>query len=292
MHNIFTSVITALVTPFANDRIDFASLDKIMAHQIAGGIKSVIIAGSTGEGTSLEAQEYQELIKASVAYSNNLNIIVACNHSSTTKAIEMAKQAEKLGAAGLMLTIPYYSKPTQEGLCRHFTALHQATNLPIMLYSVPSRTGVDFSDQTIFKLCELERIVAFKDAGSDLARPLRIFHKIADRLKLLAGDDALALAFNAQGGSGLVSVASNLVPQRIVEIQNLWLQNNQAAALSKHSKLLPLYKALCLETNPVAIKHAMETLRLCSREVRPALCELSSANELLLAAALENIFKD
>jgi 4-hydroxy-tetrahydrodipicolinate synthase len=288
MRNVFSNVITALVTPFANGNIDFDSLDKIINYQIINNIKSIVVAGSTGEGTSLNSQEYQELIRVSVTYSQKISIIAACNHSSTSKAIEMAQQAEKLGVCGLMLTTPYYSKPTQEGLYRHFAALHDATNLPIMIYSVPSRTGVDFSDETIFRLCQLDRILAFKDAGNDLERPLRILHK-TNKLEIFSGDDARALAFNAQGAKGVVSVASNLVPQKIIEVQDLWLQSKHLAALSKQSKLLPLYRALCLESNPVPIKHAMEILKLCSREVRPALCELTSSNQSSLALALHEL---
>jgi 4-hydroxy-tetrahydrodipicolinate synthase len=289
MDNIFSSVITALVTPFMNDSIDFTSLDKIITHQINGGVKSIVIAGSTGEGTSLSSKEYHALIRAAVTYSKKINIITACNHSSTAKAIEMAQQAEKLGSQGLMLTTPYYNKPTQEGLYRHFKALHDATNLPIMLYSVPSRTGVDFNDENIFRLCELNRICAFKDAAGSLERPLRIRHKIGDRLRIFSGDDTLALAFNAQGCKGVVSVASNALPSRIVQIQNFWSEGNHLAALETHSKLIPLYQALCLDTNPIPIKYAMQVLGLCLQEVRPALCELSNANKLLLEAAMKSV---
>jgi 4-hydroxy-tetrahydrodipicolinate synthase len=288
MHeHIFDKVMTAIVTPFSKSKIDFASLEKLINHQINAGIKTIIVAGSTGEVTSLDNHEYHDLLSASVKQNKSLNVIAGCNSSSTDKAINIAKQAQKLGVRALMITMPSYNKPTQEGIYRHFKSIHDATELPIMLYSVPSRTGVDFTDETIIRLSELERIVAFKDAGADIERPLRITAAIGDKIQLFCGDDSIALGFNAHGGCGVVSVASNLIPKEILDVQNSWFNNDFNKALLLQTKLLPLYNALFIETNPIAVKHALSVLGLCSNEIRLPLCELKAANQLLV----ENIVK-
>jgi 4-hydroxy-tetrahydrodipicolinate synthase len=278
------------VTPFLNNKIDFASLEKILNHQVTNDVKTVIIAGSTGEVKSLYDDEYDDLIKHALQ-NKGLNIIAGCNSSSTEKAVKIAIQAQKLGAHALMVTMPCYNKPTQEGIFRHFKAVHDAIDIPMMLYSVPSRTGVDFSDETIYRLADLDRVVAFKDAGGDLERPLRIISKIGDKISLLAGDDSVALGFNAQGCSGLVSVASNLVPKFISQIQTLWFDNQIQKALDLHAKLLPLYKAMFVETNPIAVKYAMSILNLCSSEVRLPLCDLKNENKILVEEVLRSFFK-
>jgi 4-hydroxy-tetrahydrodipicolinate synthase len=276
MTHPFHGLITALITPFKDDAIDIASLEKLLDHQKKGGVKAVVVAGSTGEAPTLSNSEYSTLIEN--ALKCGINIIAGCGSSSTRLAIDMALTAEKLGVSGIMATIPGYNKPTQEGLYRHFKAIHDATNLPIMLYTVPSRTGADFTDETIYRLGSLPRIVAMKDAGSDIERPLRISTMLPD-FAILAGDDANTLAFYAQGGSGIVSVASNIAPSEINKMCRSWETNHMQDALALQRTLLPLYKAMFVETNPVPVKYAASLLGLCYPEVRLPLCELSASNK-------------
>lgn len=281
MSNIFSGVITALITPFLQDKLDLATFEKILDYQSSNGIKSVVIAGSTGEGSSLSTDERAELLNVGLK-NKKLQIILGCNAFTTLDSLKLATSAEKLGAHGLMITPPPYTKPTQNGIFEHIKSVHDATRIPIMIYSVPSRTCVDFTDQTILKLSELERIVAFKDAGNDLQRPLRLSADIADKINILAGDDYLALAFNAHGAKGAVSVASNLLPTLMIQIQDLWHQGKIQQSIELQTKTFAIYKALFKETNPIGIKYAMHLAGFGSAKLRLPLTELQTENKLIL----------
>jgi 4-hydroxy-tetrahydrodipicolinate synthase len=189
-----------------------------------------------------------------------------------------------------MCTVPAYNKPTQIGLYEHFKSIHDATLLPIMLYTVPSRTGADFTDETILKLALLPRIVAMKDAGSDIERVLRLSSKLPD-FAILSGDDATALAFNAQGGLGLVSVASNIIPGKVKQIHDLWSDGDIKQALRLQQNLVELYHAMFVETNPTPVKYAASLLELCTSEVRLPLYEASNINQKMIAIIVERYIK-
>ena len=279
MSNIFHGTVTAVVTPFLHDRIDFTSFENVLNNQAVAGIKTVVIGGSTGEIAALENHEYQDLLSLAVK-SKHLNIVAGCNSSSTAKAINIAKQSQKIGVQGLMVVIPPYNKPPQEGIYQHFKAVHDSVDLPIMIYSVPSRTGVDFSDETILRICSLERVVAIKDAGGDVMRPLRIIEAIGSKINILSGDDYSTLAFNAHGAKGLVSVISNIFPALVVRLQNLWSSGRMDEALKLQIDLFDLYKAVFAETNPIGIKYAMHVAGLCSANVRLPLWEMKPENKL------------
>jgi 4-hydroxy-tetrahydrodipicolinate synthase len=285
IQQMFSGVITALITPLLNDQIDIASFEKILAHQIKNNIKTVVVGGSTGENATINDNEYKALLSCAVA--SGLQIIAGCNSSSTAKAIALAQKSQSLGVHGLMVTIPSYNKPTQQGVFEHFNAIHDATSIPIMLYSVPSRTGVDFSDETIFRLCQLPRVLAFKDSGGDIIRPVRIISKLSDRLTILAGDDYNALAFAAHGAKGVVSVASNVIPGIIVKLHDLMKKGDLAASLKLQLEIFPLYQALFSQTNPISIKCAMAIAGFCSDEVRLPLCRLENDKKELLLKELK-----
>jgi len=273
MDNIFTGLITALITPFNKGVIDLNSLEKILKYQIAGGVNGIVVGGSTGEGTSLTLEEYKLLINtAKEIVKTNIPIIVGCSFNNTAYAAQLADLATKIGTDGFMASVPPYIKPTQEGIYKHFEAIHNASNIPIMLYSVTARTITDFTDETIFKLAQLPRIVALKDAGKDLERPLRIKARLKD-FNLLSGNDEVALAFNAQGGKGCVSVASNIAPKLCKQLQDYCAAGNMLQAFKLQQQLLPLYKALFAETNPIPVKYAAYHLGLCLNELRLPLTE-------------------
>jgi len=289
MNKIFKGLITAIITPFKDNKIDVVALEKILEYQIKHNVDGVVLAGSTGEGMSLTIEEYQYLIRAGLEIvKKRIPIIAGCSSSNTNVALNLAKIAEKEGVDGIMLAIPPYVKPTQEGIFKHFQTIHDSTNIPIMLYSVPSRTTVDFVDDTILKLSMLPRIVAMKDAGSDLERPLRLSSKLNRNFNLLAGNDEVSLAYNAQGCVGCISVASNITPKLCKALQGNWQNGNFKTSLKIHQQLLPLYKALFLESNPIGVKYASHYLGLCSNELRLPLTEATDRTKI----AIENVIKD
>ncbi|WP_341795054.1 4-hydroxy-tetrahydrodipicolinate synthase [Rickettsia endosymbiont of Rhinocyllus conicus] len=280
MNNIFKGLITAIITPFKNNKLDLDALEKILEYQINAEVNAVVIAGSTGEGSSLSFEEYKLLLQTAKDIINKrIPIISGCSSNDTAYAIELAAESTKIGVDGFMISPPSYLKPTQSGIYKHFEAIHEASNLPIMLYSVPGRTGVDFTDEVIFKLAKLPRILALKDAGIDLERPLRIKAIVKKEFNLLCGNDDLSLAFNAQGGVGCVSVASNVAPKLCKELQEKWYNNDVKGALEIHQKLLPLYKALFVESNPIPVKYAMHYLGFCTNKIRLPLTEATNTTK-------------
>ncbi|MGX6960888.1 MAG: 4-hydroxy-tetrahydrodipicolinate synthase [Rickettsia endosymbiont of Pentastiridius leporinus] len=276
MNNIFKGLITASITPFKDNKLDLEALEKILKYQIKNEVDAVLVAGSTGEGSSLSFEEYKLLLQTSVEIVNKrIPIISGCSSNNTAYARELAAESTKIGADGFMASPPSYVKPMQDGVYKHFEALHEACNLPIMLYSAPTRSGVDFADETIIRLSKLPRIKALKDCGVDLERPLRIRAVVKEDFNILTGNDEVVLAFNAQGAVGWTSVASNFAPQLCKELLDKWDKNDVKGALEIHQRLLPLYKALFVESNPIPVKYAMHYLGLCENEIRLPLTEAS-----------------
>ena len=283
-------IYTAIVTPFdkTSEKIDFDALNKILDFQIKSKVSGVIVAGSTGEGGGLSIEEFEKLCSASSSYvDKKIKVVAGCPSNDTKKCVEMAKIAEKNNIDSLMCVVPFYNKPSQEGIFRHFKAIHDSVNIPIILYSVKGRTVVDFSDETILKLADLERVVAMKDSSNDIERPLRIRDK-NQKLNLLCGDDSLFLGYSAQGGSGLVSVASNIIPEEMVKIQNSIDANDYLGALNLHQKYINLYNALFIESNPVPVKYALSLMGICSSNVRLPLFDLSEESKRKLQRAMES----
>jgi len=281
---MFHHTITALVTPLLQNKIDFHSLEKLIDHQFTNGIKDIVIAGSTGEGVLLNDNEYEDLLKAAIKANNKINIIAGCSNGSIENAIQRAKIAENAGAKAILATLPFYVKPPQEGIIQYFKEIHNTVNLPLILYSVPSRTGIDFADDTICRLAELERVVAFKDASREFERPLRLTTKTG--LSFFAGDDSTSLAFNAQGCKGVISVASNLFPKEISAIQHAWFGNDSAKAVQLHMNMSDFYQSLLLDTNPIAIKYALSMAGMCKEDTRPPLAKLRDKNKEIVKAAV------
>jgi 4-hydroxy-tetrahydrodipicolinate synthase len=288
--NKFKGLYTALITPFKGNQIDFVSLERIINKQLEAKVDGIVIAGSTGEIHALSDLEYEELLKQAVELcKGRTKIIAGIGYNTTAKTAELAQIAEKIGANGVMAVTPYYNKPTQEGLYRHYTEIHNNCRLPIIIYSVPGRTGVDISDQLLLRLAEFERIVAYKDASGDIEKPLRIIAKLKDRFDLLCGDDSWAIAYNANGGSGCISVASNIIPTVSKEIQDLTNTGKFKEALAIHLKYMELYKALFIESNPIPVKYALSLMGLCQAYMRLPLCELSINSKELVETTMKNL---
>jgi 4-hydroxy-tetrahydrodipicolinate synthase len=290
MNNIYQNLITALITPFENNQVDFVSLEKLVNYQIKNQVKSLIVCGSTGESVTLALPEIIAIAQfAKKIAKDNIKIIGGISSASTELSCILAEQYQKLGLDGIMCVTPFYNKPTQKGLVEHFKLLSQSSELPIMLYSVPSRTGIDFKDETILELSEYENIVSLKDAGSDLERPLRLRRYIKGNFTILSGDDSTALAFNAQGGSGCVSVASNIAPFLCKQVQDLSLSGNFSDAFLIQTKLITLYKALFIESNPIPVKYGASLLALCKNELRLPLLPLEVRNQEFIKLAMNEL---
>lgn len=285
---MFHSIITALITPFKNNKIDEYSLEKIIKKQIDAGVSALLIIGTTGEGATLSYEEKLLLIELVVKIADKkIKIIAGTGNNDTNSSILLSQKAQMLGADALCLITPYYNRPGQRGIYEHFKLIHDNSNLPIMLYSVPKRTGIDFTDETIVDLANLPRIEAFKDASGDIERPIRIINKIGNRVKLLSGNDSEAIAFNAAGGVGCVSVASNIFPKLLCKIQNLWFKGEFQEAISLQNYAWPLFNALFLEVNPICVKYAAYLMGLCQNEIRMPLTTPNSDNIKVLMNVIE-----
>ena len=276
--NIYRGLITALITPFHNNEIDFGSLKKLLANQISNNIESIIVCGSTGESVLLSLPEILAVAEYSKKIAgSNANIIGGISMASLESAIILAQEYEKIGLDGIMCASPYYIKPTQSDLYNFFKEVADKVNLPIMLYNIPSRAGTDLQNGTILDLTKIDNIVALKDASGDLTRPLELSTS-NPHVSLLSGDDVTCLGFIAQGGHGCVSVASNIVPQISKQINDYALAGNFTDALKLHKTLTTLYQVLFIETNPIPVKYALSEMGLCHNNLRKPLSPISEQN--------------
>lgn len=260
---------TALVTPFRNGAVDEAAFQRLVDRQVKAGTSAVIPAGTTGESATLTHDEHRRIISLAVEAANGRATVMAgAGSNSTAEAIELARFAEKAGADALLTVTGYYNKPTQAGLVAHFTALHEATCLPIILYNVPGRTVANLSVETIGVLSKLPRIVGVKDATGDLARvALQRLASGPDFIQL-SGEDMTAVGFNAMGGVGCISVASNVAPDLCAQMQAATLDGDFKKAVSYQDRLAPLHDVLFAETSPGPVKYALSLMGLCSDELR------------------------
>jgi 4-hydroxy-tetrahydrodipicolinate synthase len=285
---MFSGIITALITPFKNGKIDFDSLEKIIELQIDADVNAIIPAGTTGESPTLSSDEHIELIRFTVkAAKNRVKVIAGTGSNDTTASSVMSRAAEEAGSDAVMCVTPYYNKPTQEGLFQHYKSIHDSISIPLMLYSVPHRVVIDFSDDLIFRICDnLPRILALKDASGDLGRPLRLKYHLGDRLALLTGNDNEAVAFNAAGGVGCVSVVSNIIPKICKQIQDFCALGDFIEARKLQTDLAPMFQALFSESNPICVKYAASLMGLCQPDLRLPLIGPSEYNKELIKKTL------
>lgn len=266
---MFQGSMTALITPFRDGRVDEAAYRAFVEWQIAEGSEGLVPCGTTGESATLTHEEHMRVTELCIAAAGGrVPVIAGTGSNSTEEAIMLTRHAEKAGADAALLITPYYNKPVQEGLYRHFKAVHDATGLPILVYNVPGRTAVDMSVATTARLAELPRIVGIKDATADLARPLRLRRLVGEAFSQLSGEDATVLAFLAQGGHGCISVTANVAPRLCAELHRAWRAGEARKALAVHETLLPVHDAMFVETNPIPVKYAVSLLGRCSGEIR------------------------
>ncbi len=285
----FKGVFTALVTPFKDGAVDHAAFDALVNRQIAAGVAGLVPVGTTGEAATLSDDEADELIARTVRLACGRALVMAgAGANDTSKAIDKVKRAEKAGADALLIVTPYYNKPTQEGLIAHYSAAAAATSLPIMLYSVPGRCGVEIAPETCARLMEKHsNIVAIKEAGGDAGRVTRLRQACGESLIIHSGDDGLALPFLSLGASGVTSVVSNVAPREMVEMVKAWEQGENAKALALHEMIAELAEAMFIESNPGPVKVALALSKLAGPEMRLPMVPISSGNRDKLAGVLE-----
>ena len=287
---MFRGTFTALVTPFRNGAIDVSAYEKLIETQIAAGITGIVAVGTTGESPTLSPEEREQVIRLAVTSAKKRCIVLAGTGSNSTHhATADTKMAEKIGVDGALLVAPYYNKPSQEGLFRHFKTIANATSLPIMLYNIPGRCGVDIGPDTVVRLAtECRNIVSIKEASGSVERVSELRARLPEAFTILSGDDSLTLPFMSVGAVGVVSVASNLFPAEICALVRAFESGNMTEGGKLHGKLFPLFKALFIEPNPVPIKTALGWRGAISGECRLPLCEMTEANQVQLRKTLED----
>ena len=285
---MFRGSIPALITPFADGVVDEKALSNFVDWQIKEGSHGLVPVGTTGESPTVSHEEHRRVIEITVDVADRrVPVIAGAGSNSTDEAVSLTRFAEEIGADAVLSVVPYYNKPTQEGLFQHFSAVAKATSLPVMLYSVPGRTVVDVAVDTMARLRDAHaNIIGVKDATASMEKASMTRAKLGPEFILLSGEDMTALGFMAHGGHGCISVTSNVAPKLCAQFQNACMQGNYTAALMLQDKLVPLHKALFLENNPGGIKYAVSRLGLCRNEFRLPVVPITAANEQAIDSAL------
>ncbi len=285
---IFEGCCTALITPFdKNNKVDFNEFKKIIDYQIRCGISALLFLGTTGEAATMTDNEKLEVVDFAVKYVNHrVKVLVGAGNNCTAKAIETAKAYEKLGVDALLEVTPYYNKTSQTGLIAHFSAIANAVKTPIILYNVPSRTGINIEVDTIYELSKVENIVGIKQAISNINEVQRTTQ--IPNFAVYCGEDALNLAFLAAGADGFISVASNIAPKDVIKVYDNFKQGNLTAARETMNNLLPLIKHLFIEVNPMPIKYAMNSSGYQVGTCRLPLVEVSNENKSKIDQTLKD----
>jgi 4-hydroxy-tetrahydrodipicolinate synthase len=285
----YRGVYTALVTPFRDDRLDEAALTKLLEEQIAAGVEGVIPVGTTGESPTLSMEEHLRVIELTVQMvRHRTKVFAGTGSNSTSEAVYLTQQAAKLGADGFLLVSPYYNKPSQAGLFAHYAALAESTKLPIITYSVPGRTGGEIGVETMVQLAQkYTNIVAIKEAGGAIERFTQLRQALPDHVAILSGDDAMTLPALAVGATGVISVASNLIPREVGALVRTFLQGHAREAEQLHRKFYPIFRDLFVEANPVPVKAALARQGWMTADVRLPLIAMQPASLAKLEATLK-----
>ena len=281
--------IVAIITPFRGGKIDERALGDLIEDQIARGTDGIVPCGTTGESATLSHEEHQRVVEFVVeVVRGRIPVIAGTGSNSTEEAIALTRHAQKCGADAALLIAPYYNKPTQEGLYQHYRAVAEAVDLPLILYNIPGRTGVNLLPETVARLAEIPNIVGIKEASGSLVQVQEIHRRCGDRIKILSGEDALNFPILACGGCGMISVTANVVPDRLAACWDAFQAGDWHRARESHEALLPLHQALFLETNPVPVKTALARMGRCTDEVRLPLWPMAPANRQRLEAVLRS----
>ncbi len=287
---MFRGTYTAIVTPFKDGKVDEPSLERLVKAQIKGGVDGIVPVGTTGESPTLSFEEHIAVVERSVELANGkVQVMAGTGANSTDEAIYLTKAAERAGADASLQVAPYYNKPTQEGLFQHFRAIAKNTKLPIVLYSIPGRCGVEIAIDTVDRLArECSNIVGIKEAGGAPDRVSQLRAALGPKFSILSGDDSLTLPFMSVGADGVISVASNIVPKEVSQMVKAFAEGNSRAALKIHARLFPLFRNLFIETNPVPIKAALAMRGMMKEEYRLPLVPMQKSNREVLQRTLES----
>lgn len=287
-NTIFTGAATAIITPFKNGSVDYASFKGIIEQQIAGSIDAIVVAGTTGEAATLTHEEHMECMKFVVdTVAGRVPVIAGTGSNDTAYAIELSQYACEIGADALLLVTPYYNKATAKGLTKSFLATAEATNKPIILYNVPSRTGCNIPLSVYKELAKHERIVAVKEASGNISAIAELIAECGDSLDIYSGNDDQIVPIMSLGGKGVISVLSNVAPKETHEMTRLCLEGDFKSAAALQLKYLDLINALFCEVNPIPAKTAMAEMGFCDVEMRLPLCEMEDATKARLLTSLK-----
>jgi len=296
---MFKGSMVALVTPFSakggsasggkNDKIDEKALKEIVEFQIANGTTALVPCGTTGESATLNYEEHDKVIELTIEFAGGkVPVIAGTGSNSTDEAIALTKHAKKAGAAASLQVSPYYNRPTQKGLYLHFKAIAEAVDIPIILYNIASRTGVNIEPETFVKLAEIKNIVGVKEASGSLEQMARIRNLCPKDFLLISGDDALTLPVMSIGGVGIISVVANIIPRDVADMCAAFEEGNIKKAEVLHYKMLTLIKTMFIETNPIPVKTSMGLMRMIDPQMRLPLCEMLPENKEKLVKALKD----
>jgi 4-hydroxy-tetrahydrodipicolinate synthase len=288
MKKVFEGSGVAIVTPFSEGKVDFEALGKMIDFQVANGTDAIIVLGTTGEASTMSQEEKSEVIKFSKqTISGRAKFIVGTGANDTQVAIKNSQLAQKCGADGVLVVTPYYNKCTQKGLFEHYKAISDSVDIPIIVYNVPSRTGVNILPETAEKLAEIKNICGIKEASGNISQIVELCHKLNDKMAVYSGDDGLNLLFMMLGAEGVISVTANILPKQVKELVMFAKRGKIAKALCVHNELCDINKKLFVEVNPIPVKFALSKMGLCKNELRLPLTPLEKKNEEIVFSALE-----
>ncbi|MEK6693304.1 MAG: 4-hydroxy-tetrahydrodipicolinate synthase [Nitrospirota bacterium] len=286
---MFTGSMVAIITPFRNGKVDEKALGNLIEFQVKGGTDAIIPCGTTGESATLDYDEHYRVIELTIETVNKrVPVIAGTGANSTDETIMMTKKAKELRADGVLLVTPYYNKPPQEGLYQHYRKVAEEVDIPIVLYNVPGRTGVNMIPTTVARLAEIENIVAIKEATGDMKQVSEVIRLCGERITVLSGDDFTTFPLLCLGGKGVISVSANVAPSDVAGMIDAFIDGKIDDARSLHYRLEPLNQAMFLETNPIPVKTALGMMGKCTDELRLPLCPMSDSNKEKLRRALND----
>lgn len=287
--DIINGCATALITPFLNNQVDYSALEKLLEIQVQANC-SIVVCGTTAETPTLDAEEYSKIIKFVVEkVDKKVPVIAGCGSNSTQSTVEKAKLCEKLGVDGILVVNPYYNKPTQKGIILHFTEVANAVNIPVILYNVPGRTGVNIAPSTIAELSKIKNIVAVKEASGNISQVSEIIRLTDENFAVYSGNDDMVIPLMSLGGKGVISVLSNIMPRETKNMVSLFDVGKYTDAGKEQIRLNGLINALFIESNPIPVKEALAILGLCSNELRLPLVNMENSNKNILLKEMENV---
>ena len=287
---MFRGSMVAIVTPFTSngEKIDEAALRKLVDFQIENGTSAIVPCGTTGESATLSIEEHEHVIDVVISQAaGKVKVIAGTGSNNTKEAVILTSHAKEAGADGSLIITPYYNKPTQEGIYRHFKVLSDEVDIPIIVYNIASRTGVNIVPETMARISKLKNVVGVKEASGNVAQMSEVRHLCGEDFDLISGDDALTLPLLAIGGCGIISVVANIIPKDVADLVEACLNNDPEKARALHYKMLPLIKSMFIETNPIPVKTAMGMMNMIEPALRLPMCEIQKENISILESALK-----